>query len=145
MKYITTEGLDSILSDRSLMSLAGKAGQTDEVLLESINKDAASEIDGYLRGIYPLPLPDPVDPLLSTICGDLMKFRLYKRRDEKAMPDTVITMYKLAVFKLKDIQTKVILLEVPAPEGEPATGLGTVKYHTPTQKFGSHFTGFDGL
>jgi len=145
MKYITAEGLESILSDWSLKALAGKDGQADQQLLESINKDASAEIDGYLRGIYPLPLPDPVDPLLSTICGDVMKFRLYKRRDEKAMPETVISLYKLAIAKLKDIQNKTILLEVPVPEGEPAPGMGTVKYSTPTQKFKNHFTGFDGL
>ena len=143
MKYITPEGLESILSDRSLMALAGKDGQVDQELLERINADVASEIDGYLRGVYPLPLAEPVDPLLSTICGDVMKFRLYKRRDEKAMPDTVISMYKLALSKLKDIQLRTIVLAVPVPEGEPAAGMGTVKYHTPTQKFGNHFTGFD--
>ena len=142
MKYITPEGLESILSDRSLMALAGKDGQVDQELLERINADVASEIDGYLRGVYPLPLAEPVDPLLSTICGDVMKFRLYKRRDEKAMPDTVISMYKLALSKLKDIQLRTIVLAVPVPEGEPAAGMGTVKYHTPTQKFGNHFTGF---
>jgi phage gp36-like protein len=145
MKYITTEELESILSDRSLMALAGKDGLTDQELLDKVNKDAAAEIDGYLRGIYPLPLAIPVDPLLSTICGDLMKFRLYKRRDEKAMPENVLAMYKLAVSKLKDIQLRTIVLDVPVPEGEPAPGLGTVKYNTPTQKFGNHFTGFDGL
>ena len=145
MKYITPEGLNSILSDRSLMSLAGKDGQTDLELLENINTDVTAEIDGYLRGVYQLPLADPVDPLLTTICGDLMKFRLYKRRDEKAMPDGVITMYKLAVSKLKDIQLRTIVLAVPVTEGETAPGMGTVQYHTPKQKFGNHFTGFDGL
>lgn len=145
MKYITQDGLDSILSDRSLLALAGKNGQADEALLERINADACAEIDGYLRGVYPLPLQDPVDPLLSTVCGDVMKFRLYKRRDEKNIPDTVISMYKLAVSKLKDIQLRTIILDVSVPEGEPDQGMGTVQYHTPSQKFGNHFTGFDGL
>lgn len=145
MKYITTDGLNSILSDRSLMALAGKDGLTDQELLEQVNQDAAAEIDGYLRGVYALPLADPVDPLLSTICGDLMKFRLYKRRDEKAMPENVIVMYKLAESKLKDIQLRRIVLAVPVPAGETPKGMGTVQYHTPTQKFGNHFTGFDGL
>ena len=146
MKYITTEGLDSILSDASLKALAGKAGVIDEDLLEKANADAVAEIDGYLRGIYPLPLIDPVDQQLSTICGDIMKFRLYKRRDEKAMPENVLTMYKLAVSKLEKIQKRVITLDVPSTDsGTDSTETGTIQYHTPTQKFGSHFTGFDGL
>ena len=146
MKYISTEGLDSILSDASLKALAGKAGVTDEDLLEKANADAVAEIDGYLRGIYPLPLIDPVDQQLSTICGDIMKFRLYKRRDEKAMPENVLTMYKLAVSKLEKIQKRIITLDVPSTDsGTDSTETGTIQYHTPTQKFGSHFTGFDGL
>ena len=151
MKYITTEGLDSILSDRSLLALTSStgsgSGSISAELLEKVNADAVAEIDGYLRGIYPLPLTEPVDQQLSTICGDIMKFRLYKRRDEKAMPENILTMYKLATSKLEKIQKRVITLDVPT--STPSTGsgseAGTIQYHTPTQKFKSHFTGFDGL
>ena len=146
MKYITTDGLDSILSDASLKALAGKNGVADEDLLEKANADAVGEIDGYLRGIYELPLADPVDQQLSTICGDIMKFRLYKRRDEKAMPENVITIYKLAVSKLENIQKRTITLDVPSTDsGSGSTEMGTIQFKTPTQKFGSHFTGFDNL
>lgn len=147
MKYITTDGLDSILSDNSIKALAGKNGVVDEDLLEKANTDAVGEIEGYLRGIYDLPLADPVDALISTITGDIMKFRLYKRRDERSMPETIITMYKLAVSKLEKIQIRKITLAIPQSGVENATTTegGTIQYHTPTQKFGSHFTGFDGL
>jgi len=147
MKYITQDGLDSILSDASLKALAGKPGGIDEDLLEKANADAVGEIDGYLRGIYELPLADPVDQLLSTICGDIMKFRLYKWRDERSMPENIITMYKLAISKLEKIQSRKITLAVPSTStGDSAsTESGTIQYHTPTQKFKPHFTGFDGL
>ena len=147
MKYITQDGLDSILSDQSLKALAGKVGGIDTDLLELANADAVGEIDGYLRGIYELPLADPVDQLLSTICGDIMKFRLYKRRDERSMPENIITMYKLAISKLEKIQARKITLAVPPSTGSGAgsTESGTIQYHTPTQKFKPHFTGFDGL
>ena len=150
MKYITQDGLDSILSDQSLKALAGKLGGIDTDLLELANADAVGEIDGYLRGIYELPLADPVDQLLTTICGDIMKFRLYKRRDERSMPENIITMYKLAISKLEKIQARKITLAVSST-GSPSTSsgagseTGTIQYHTPTQKFKSHFTGFDGL
>lgn len=148
MKYITQDGLDSILSDQSLKALAGKVGGIDTDLLELANADAVGEIDGYLRGIYELPLADPVDQLLSTICGDIMKFRLYKRRDERSMPENIITMYKLAISKLEKIQARKITLAVPTTStgsGADSTESGTIQYHTPTQKFKPHFTGFDGL
>ena len=146
MKYITQDGLDSILSDQSLKALAGKLGGIDTDLLELANADAVGEIDGYLRGIYELPLADPVDQLLTTVCGDIMKFRLYKRRDERSMPENILTMYKLAVSKLEKIQARKITLAVPSTDsGTDSTETGTIQYHTPTQKFKSHFTGFDGL
>lgn len=147
MKYITQDGLDSILSDQSLKALAGKLGGIDTDLLELANADAVGEIDGYLRGIYDLPLADPVDQLLTTICGDIMKFRLYKRRDERSMPENIITMYKLAISKLEKIQARKITLAVPSTSSgdSNSTETGTIQYHTPTQKFKSHFTGFDGL
>lgn len=146
MKYITTDGLDSILSDQSIKALAGKNGIVDEELLEKANTDAVGEIEGYLRGIYDLPLADPVDALISTITGDLMKFRLYKRRDERSMPENILTMYKLAVSKLEKIQIRKITIAIPQTGADDATTEGgTIQYHTPTQKFGSHFTGFDGL
>ena len=147
MKYITQDGLDSILSDQSLKALAGKLGGIDTDLLELANADAVGEIDGYLRGIYELPLADPIDQLLTTICGDIMKFRLYKRRDERSMPENIITMYKLAISKLEKIQARKITLAVPSTSSgdSNSTETGTIQYHTPSPKFKPHFTGFDGL
>lgn len=145
MRYITQEQLDAFLSDYSLRSLIDKPG-----IIDDINEDAASEIDGYLRGIYKLPLQEPVDRLLTTICGDIMKFRLYKRRGEGQLAELVVTMYQMAVKKLERIQERKIELQlagdgdVTQPGGSDS-GLGTIRYHTPAQKFPNHFTGFDGL
>lgn len=143
MQYVTQEQLDSFLNDRSLKALAGAGGTIDAALLEKVNADAVAEIDGYLRGIYPLPLAVPVDPLVTSICGDIMKFRLLKRRDESAMPENVLEMYKLAVKKLEGIQKRVITLAV-AVEGseEPSVASNPVVFKTPKQKFGEGFTGF---
>lgn len=136
------------MSDRSLVALTSSTGSVSgsisTELLEKVNADAVAEIDGYLRGIYQLPLTEPVDQQLSTICGDIMKFRLYKRRDEKAMPENILTMYKLATSKLEKIQKRIITLDVPSsPSTSSGSESGTIQYHTPTQKFGTHFTGFD--
>jgi len=144
MRYITQQQLDAFMSDRSLLQLIDKDG-----LIEEINEDAAGEIDGYLRGIYTLPLQEPVDRMLTTICGDIMKFRLHKRRFDKTMPEPVLELYKMAVKKLERIQERKITLSIAgtdtAPDGGSDSGLGTIRYHTPTQKFPNHFTGLDGL
>ncbi len=147
MKYINQEQLDAFLNDRSLKALAGTGGVLDAELLEKVNSMATAKIDGYLRGVYSLPLVDPVDGMLLTLCGNLMRYYLYERRDAANIPDKILELYKLAIKDLEQIQKRNIVLEVANPEtGEQeAATLNAIQYKTPTQKFGSHFTGFDGL
>lgn len=145
MKYITQEQLDAFLNDRSLKALAGTAGVLDVDLLDKMNKMAADKIDGYLRGIYTLPLVDPVDGQLFTICGNLMRYYLYERRDAANIPDKILKLYEYTMKDLEKIQARKIILELTdenTGETEPAE-LDEIRVHTPTQKFKPHFTGFD--
>jgi phage gp36-like protein len=147
MKYIEPEQLDAFLNDRSLKALAGTAGVLDTQLLEKVNKMATDKIDGYLRGVYVLPLTEPVDGQLFTMCGNLMRYYLYERRDAANIPDKILKLYELTLKDLEKIQNRKIVLEVTdagTGETEPAE-LNPIRVNTPTQKFGSHFTGFDGL
>jgi phage gp36-like protein len=147
MKYLTQEQLDAFLNDRSLKALAGTAGVLDAELLEKVNGMATSKIDGYLRGVYDLPLAEPVDGMLFILCGNLMRYFLYERRDAATIPDKILKLYELAIKDLDKIQNRTIVLEVTdAGTGvtEPAE-INTIRVNTPTQKFPSHFTGFDGL
>ena len=145
MKYITDEQLKGFFSDRSLMALAGKNNELDPALMEEINARAVSEIDSKLRGVYQLPLPEPVDPVITTICGDLMKYFLISMRDAKSMPEAIERLYERAIKKLIRFQNKEDILSIPPPTTGAVTEPGTIRYQTPSQKFGSHFTGFDGL
>lgn len=150
MKYINQEQLDAFLNDRSLKALAPSSssgtGLNDDLLVK-VNEMAVSKIDGYLRGVYSLPLAEPVDGMLFTLCGNLMRYYLYERRDAATIPDKILELYKLALKDLELIQKRTIVLEVAdaeTGETEPAK-LNTIQMKTPTQKFASHFTGFDGL
>jgi phage gp36-like protein len=149
MKYITQEQLDAFLNDRSLKALAPSTGASglDTVLLEKINKMASDKIDGYLRGVYTLPLLEPVDGQLFILCGNLMRYYLYERRGAADMPPSIIELYKLTVKDLEKIQNRTIVLEVTDPQtGEQETApINSIRTSTPSQKFGAHFTGFDGL
>lgn len=151
MKYITQETLDAFLNDRSLKALAGSVGSPtgtlDTALLAKVNEMAVSKIDGYLRGVYSLPLAEPVDGMLFTLCGNLMRYFLYERRDAATIPTTILELYKLAIKDLEQIQKRNIVLNITSVETgetEPAQ-LNAIRVNTPTQKFPSHFTGFDGL
>lgn len=143
MRYITTEQFCAYIGKRALLQLTDSTGDTlNEALLEEVNKDAAGEVDGFLRGIYALPLPEPVDRIVRTLTADIMKFRLYKRRDEKNLPEEILKLYKLTTDRLRDIQARRFILEAPGA-GQDSVAGGSVVSWTPTQKFKNHFTGFD--
>ncbi|MDR1756087.1 MAG: DUF1320 domain-containing protein [Culturomica sp.] len=146
MEYITTEEFYGFMVKDQVARLTDKLdGEPNMAVLEKINTDAVSEINGYLRGLYQLPLPEPVDPILKTIAGDLMRFRLLTRRDVQNQKDSsVFELYKMVLARLRDIQQKKVILDAPGAGGDsaPVTS-GTVQSWTPTQKFGNHFTGFD--
>lgn len=147
MKYITLEEFYGFIPPLEVVKLTeGKNGEPDMGVLEEVNNSAVSELEGYLRGIYCLPLPEPPETTIRTIMGELMRFYLRTRRNDQNVGDSVFKLYNLAVSKLKDIQSKKIILEAPAagkPNGESVTS-GTVQSWTPAQKFKNHFTGWDG-
>lgn len=145
MKYITLEEFYGFVVKAQVTSLTeGKGGEPDMTVLESVNSDVVSEISGFLRGLYRLPLPEPVDPIIRTITGDLMKFRLWTRRDSQSGTESVFKLYSVTISKLKDIQARKILLDAPGV-GNAAGSVseGSVQSWTPAQKFKNHFTGFD--
>lgn len=143
MRYITAEEFFAYIGKRALLQLTDSTTATpDPQLLEEVNEDAASEVDGYLRGVYALPLPEPVDRIVRTLTADVMKFRLYKRRDEKTIPEEVLKLYKLTTDKLRDIQARRLVLEAPGIGRDTVSG-GSVVSWSPAPKFRNHFTGFD--
>ncbi len=137
--------LDAFLNDRSLKALTGSADVLNLALLEKMNYKSASKIDGYLRGVYDLPLSEPVDGQLLVICGNLMRYYLYERRDAANIPDKILKLYQFAIKDLEKIQNRIIVLELTnATTGEAETAeIEAIRMNTPTQKFPNHFTGFD--
>lgn len=147
MKYITLEEFYGFVVKAQVTGLTeGKGGEPDLTVLEAINGDVVSEISGFLRGLYQLPLPEPIDPIIRTITGDLMKFRLWTRRDAQSGTDPIFKLYSITISKLKDIQARKILLDAPGVgNASESISSGSVQSWTPSQKFKNHFTGFDDL
>ncbi|MDR0510918.1 MAG: DUF1320 domain-containing protein [Rikenellaceae bacterium] len=143
MRYVASEEFCAYIGQRALMQLTdSSAGTLNTELIEEVNEDAASEVDGYLRGVYDLPLAEPVDRNVKTLTADIMKFRLYKRRDEKNLPEEILKLYKMTIDKLRDIQARRFVLDAKGI-GHDSVSEGVVRYSTPSQKFKNHFTGFD--
>lgn len=141
MRYVGYEEFTKTMVHNELVSLTeGKDGSVNVEILESVNADACAEVDGYLRGIYSLPLVEPTDRNVTSITASIMKFLLFKRCDERTIPDKIIESYKLTISKLKDIQARKIVLDAYSTNGEESVSKASIQSWTPTQKFANHFT-----
>lgn len=81
MSYANAAEMIARYGERELTELTDRvgAGVPDAALLERALSDAATEIDGYLRGRYALP-PDTVPALLKRIACDIARYLLAAER-----------------------------------------------------------------
>lgn len=140
MRYITQEQLYIHIRKQQLIPLTdSKTTEPDMTILEAINSVSVAEVDGYLRGIYALPL-SPVPEEVTAMVADIMRFRLNQRRDAANMPPDAIQSYKMVLQKLRDIQYRILTLDAPAASGAASVSEGTVQSITPPQTFGTGFS-----
>ena len=107
--YLSSEYLINILTEKAVAQL------TDDVNGETINTDLinliianqSELIDNYLRGRYLLPLKNQ-HYILQSICLELVKYELYKRRN--AVNENAKANYGQAIKLLEDISTGKIML-----------------------------------
>ncbi len=111
--YCTSEDIQKQITTPTLIQLTSDDSQ--DVVNETITFEAilysSTLIDGYLRGRYNLPL-DTHFPLLRIIAIDLSIYRLYSRRLQADMPESILEQYKEAIKTLEKIQKGIITLEV---------------------------------
>ncbi|MBF0410979.1 MAG: DUF1320 domain-containing protein [Candidatus Riflebacteria bacterium] len=75
--------------------------------------DASEFIDGFLRGVYDLPLAT-VPVIIKGLCISLVIYKLYLRRfagDSEGIPETVAENNKMARADLISIQRGIIKLD----------------------------------
>lgn len=114
--YLTPEEMLSFLPEQAVIELTnddprGKEPDMDKV--EEALRAAGELVDGYLRGRYELPL-STVPTLLRDVVRTIARFKLYERRPESDMPETVMETYKAAVKTLEQIRNGRITLGVAA-------------------------------
>lgn len=111
--YCTSEDIEKQITTPTLIQLTNDKGE--DVIDETVTFEAilysSTLIDGYLRGKYTLPL-DTHFPLLRIIAIDLSIYRLYSRRLQADMPDSILEQYKEAIKTLEKIQKGTIALEI---------------------------------
>lgn len=140
MKYITVQEFVSLIGKSASIELTDGKGEPDLQLFESVNKVAVAEVESQLRGIYALPLADPTPDPIPSIVSDIMIYELYKRRNPKNIADSLITMYKLALAKLKRLKDRDGFIDAKRVDGEMSPMTGQIASWTPKQTFGTGFT-----
>lgn len=112
--YCTYEDIEKQITTPTLIQLTNDTPQQDTVD-DSVTYEAilysSTLIDGYLRGKYTLPL-DTHFPLLRIIAIDLSIYRLYSRRLQADMPESILAQYKESIKTLEKIQKGTIALEI---------------------------------
>ena len=134
--YLSPEELLAFMPGKSVAQLTNddpKAEKADMAKVQEAVRAAEELADGYLRGRYALPL-STVPTLLRDVVRTIARFKLYERRPESKMPDTVLETYKTAVKTLEQIRSGRITLGVAAT-AEPVPERGEHRMSAPAAYF----------
>lgn len=105
-----------------------KAGPITRVI-----RDACAIIDSYLRGIYEVPLADPVPTIIEMVALDLVEGMLCRRHREYTMHDGE-EVYKNGISMLEKIRTGKMRLNVMGAPEPPKNEGGTVRSGNPASR-----------
>lgn len=132
MSYAVQSDLVLRFGDREIIAATdrGNLGFIDAAVLSAAIDEAGVEIDGYLSGRYPLPLPS-VPRLLTGICCDIARYRLSGADVQET--EAIRNRYKDAVKMLVAIRDGKLSLGLDASNQPPATG-DTVKINNGVRK-----------
>lgn len=119
--YLTLQDVVSSLTRQTIVQLTNEdysATEIDSSIIDVVIKSQSELIDGYLRGRYDVPLPNP-PTIIKDIALDLVKYALYKRRPESKMPETIEADRKFAIKQLEDIRDSKIHLGIEKDDTLP--------------------------
>ncbi|MDK7601735.1 DUF1320 domain-containing protein [Citrobacter freundii] len=143
--YCTLVDLREQMPEQTLVELTNESVGFDDrppvnaVVVENCIRYADELIDAHLRGRYTLPLAE-IPTVLRDIAITLVRYRLYTRRPEGAVPDTVKDDHKEARRQLEGIRDAKLTLGLQSNQKDvPESGEVRARARRPT------FGGRDGL
>lgn len=119
-------------SEVVLLTDRARNGQIDDAVLAAALQTATDEVDVYLSGRYPLPLPTAPRILIGVAC-DIARYRLVG--NEVNETDPIRQRYHDAVRLLENLATGKVKLGLPASSTPPV--IGGVKVSGGTRTFSS--------
>lgn len=116
MPYASQQDMIDRFGESEMIQLTRGDTAIDAAVLEEAQAQADSEIDGYLRGRYALPLAD-VPELIKRCACDIVRWILFIG----SIPEEVERRYKRAIELLQGVAKGEIVLNLPASPGEGET------------------------
>ncbi|HFF3748008.1 TPA: gp436 family protein [Klebsiella pneumoniae] len=136
MRYVTRDAIGAFIPPATLLQLSNDdpaADAPDEAVIASVVAEMEDLVDGYMRGRYTLPF-DPVPTVLRGAALSLIRYELYARRPEGAIPDAVTDARKHAIKLLETIRDGLITLGIA--DGQSAPEPGEIRVRARRQRFG---------
>lgn len=118
LKEIDKDQLIKLVDDENRGTLV-ELEDNNDVCNQRINQqiiNAREEIDGSIRGRYPLPLSS-VPNRVKQLCVDIAIYNLYKRRFRLEMPESIVKIYKDCQEALDRIAKGIEKLDVSEETG----------------------------
>ncbi len=108
-RYIAETDLDEYIEEKALIQLTDddRTGAVNSDIVDECIAGAEDEVDGYLSGLYLVPITGTVPGLVSEACVVLACRRLYLRRGgvptsfAEQVKDTMSFLTKIAEGKIK--------------------------------------------
>lgn len=143
--YCTLADLQAQIPEATLIQLTNETLPLDatpvvnSAVVEATIRYAEDLMDAHLRGRYSLPLKE-MPTVLRDIAITLVRYRLYARRPEGALPESIKEDHKTALRQLEAIRDAKLTLGLQTTGTDlPESGEIRVQARTPV------FGGRDGL
>lgn len=122
--YITKKDLEDRLSPRRVADILDDAntGSASDDAIERLCADATAKVNGYLRGIYDLPLAEPVPEEVKRLTLDVAVAYAAQRHPEYVQRDWV-TLIEAVDRELTALRKGFTRLDVVGPP-EPGANQG---------------------
>lgn len=126
MTYATLDQLTDRFGERMLIELSDRAepatGMVDATVVGRAQADTDATIDGYLAGLYALPIAGDVPPMLTDLALAIAIYKLHRYEpDEKIRKD-----YEQALKDLDRISKGAIKLPIDGAEPQAKQGSGVL-------------------
>ncbi len=123
MPYSTDTDLYDRMDADLVIQLTDDAGtgEVNQAKLDALRADCHELINTFLRGKYTVPL-EPTPEILTIIEADLLVYKVYSRRGDYEIPDSVKSADQKAMAMLKDINRGTIKLE-----DQPDIAVGSIQ------------------